>query len=227
MMTHMRDPVTSIVEVVEAARAAPEKVSGSQVLQALEELRQVREELAGWEPVLIEAARRLGISWAELAPALGVASRQAAERRYLRNRPSESSADTADGRVQAERDRRAGERAVTEWARKNSASLRQLAGLVSALTNLGKAAQQRVDVVQRALALDDAAALLQPLSGARFHLKPTHPELADQIGAIAESTDQLRRDVQERRDDRDRREAQERREAEVLARREVLERREV
>jgi len=35
---------------------------------------------------LIGAARAAGISWAELAPAMGVTSRQAAERRYLRVR---------------------------------------------------------------------------------------------------------------------------------------------
>jgi hypothetical protein len=194
-----KDPVYGIAEAVETARADPQALTAGEVLQALVELRRVREELAGWEPELIAAGRRLGISWAELAPALGVASRQAAERRYLRLRPSESSEQTADGRVRAERDRRAGERAVTEWARRNSASLRRLAGQVSSLANLGGAAQRRVDIVHRALALDDAAELLQPLSGARFHLRPTHPELAEQIGVIAETTDQLRRDVQDRR----------------------------
>jgi hypothetical protein len=198
-MTRVRDAAIDIAEVLGRVRAQPETLTASEVLQALVELRRVREELTGWEPELIAAGRRLGTSWAELAPALGVASRQAAERRYLRLRPSESSEPTADGRVRAERDRRAGERAVTDWARENSASLRRLAGQVSALDNIGSAARQRVDVVQRALALDDAAELLQPLSGARFHLQPTHPELAGQIGAIGETTDQLRRDVQDRR----------------------------
>lgn len=47
-------------------------------------LREVREELAGWESGLIETARGEGASWADLAGPLGVASLQAAERRYPR-----------------------------------------------------------------------------------------------------------------------------------------------
>src|SRR5690242_3298882 len=63
--------------------------SGSaRFLTALALLRELRAELATWEPDLIDAARRQGASWEQLAPALGVASRQAAERRYLRLRPS-------------------------------------------------------------------------------------------------------------------------------------------
>ncbi|WP_130445308.1 hypothetical protein [Kribbella rubisoli] len=54
----------------------------------------MREWLAAWEPLLIGAAREQGVSWAELAPALGVASRQAAERRHLRLNPH--SADLPD-----------------------------------------------------------------------------------------------------------------------------------
>jgi hypothetical protein len=198
-MTLVGDAVARLAEVVRTARDEPAELTAREVLDALVALRRLREELAGWEPELIAAARQLGISWAELAPALGVASRQAAERRYLRNRPSDSSALTADARVQAERDRRASDRAVLAWARENSASLRRLAGQVSALEDLGTAAQRRVDLVQQALADDNAAALLQPLRHARTHLERTHPELADQINAVTATTDQLRRDVQDRR----------------------------
>src|SRR5579859_5313903 len=60
----------------------------AQFLVALALLRELRAQIAAWEPDLIDAARNRGASWAELAPALGVASRQAAERRYLRLRPS-------------------------------------------------------------------------------------------------------------------------------------------
>ncbi|MER7813634.1 type III effector protein, partial [Streptomyces sp900116325] len=55
-----------------------------QALASLMLLRQVREQLAGWETGLVETARDAGASWADLARPLGVASRQAAERRYLR-----------------------------------------------------------------------------------------------------------------------------------------------
>jgi hypothetical protein len=168
------------------------------VLAALELLRRLRDELTAWEPELITIARDLGASWAELAPALGVASRQAAERRYLRLRASEPGA-TADDRVQALRDRRAGDRAVNGWARENSASLRQLAGHVSSLDGIADGARQQIDLVQRALADDDSATLLQPLADAAPHLEPTHPTLAEQINRITETTDELRRQTQDRR----------------------------
>ncbi|MGH3881520.1 MAG: HSP18 transcriptional regulator, partial [Actinophytocola sp.] len=82
------------------------------VLAGLEVLRHLRDELAAWEPELITAAREQGTSWASIAPTLGVTSRQAAERRYLRLRPSATGEATGEERVRAERDRRAGDRAV-------------------------------------------------------------------------------------------------------------------
>ncbi|TVT15862.1 hypothetical protein FNH05_36855 [Amycolatopsis rhizosphaerae] len=164
------------------------------VLAALTVLRGLREELSEWEPHLIASARREGISWAELAPALGVASRQAAERRYLRLRDAAASEVTADERVQATRDRRAGERAVTRWARENSADLRRLAGQVSAVPDLPKA-----ESLRRALGEDDATALIQALAAVQLHLTPTHPALAAEIGTVTEHADRLRRETHERR----------------------------
>lgn len=176
-------------EAVRAAACANEDLTTTQVLAALVLLRELRAELAGWEPQLIAAARELGTSWADLAPALGVASRQAAERRYLRLRPTDLGGSTGEERVQAERDRRAGDRAVTRWARDNSASLRSLAGHVG-----------EVDPsVRQALSENDAAELLNPLADAHDQLRTTHPALADQIAAITVQTDQVRRDTQERR----------------------------
>src|SRR4051795_10002593 len=113
--------VQRVQKVVSAARDGD--ASAEEGLAALSALRAVREQLGGWEPELIAAARAGGASWAELAPALGVASRQAAERRYLRiRRTAHDDADaTGDQRVTAERDRRAGTRAVADWARAHSA----------------------------------------------------------------------------------------------------------
>jgi len=186
-----------------AARAeqGADDLTAAHLLSALVLLRHLREELTGWEPRLIAAARQRGVSWAQLAPALGVTSRQAAERRYLRLRPAGAgeAAATADQRIRAERDRRASDRVVTEWARRNSASLRRLAGQISALTGLGGSAQRQVDLVHEALAQDDAARLLPPLAGSRRHLQPTHPGLAEQIDAITEHADRLRRDATARR----------------------------
>lgn len=185
-------------EVVAAARAG--SAGQDQLLTALSGLRLLREELAGWEPELITAARAAGASWVALAPALGVASRQAAERRYLRLQPSHTGEKTGEARVDAERDRRAGDRAVADWARRNSAILRQLAGRVSALDGLGPAAQKSADRIGAALGDDDPARLLPPLAAAQPHL--TGP-LAEQLGEISAHTDRLRRDAAGNRRSRD------------------------
>ncbi|PRX45466.1 hypothetical protein B0I33_109129 [Prauserella shujinwangii] len=178
-----------------------EELEANQVLAALDLLRRLRDDLAGWEPQLIAAARELGTSWAELAPVLGVASRQAAERRYLRLRPSapDSAATTADERVRAERDRRAGERAVALWARANSAALRRLAGQVGALEGVADHVREHVDRVQDALGGTDAADLLPPLAGAGPHLAASHPTLAARISDVTAEAERLRRDTQRRR----------------------------
>jgi len=169
------------------------------LLDALAVLRLVREDIAEWEPLLITAARAHGVSWARLAPALGVTSRQAAERRYLRLQPSATGEATGEARVRAERTRRAGDRAVAGWARQNAASLRQLAGQVSALTDLAPPARAQADAVERALADDDPAALLSPLADARSHLPARHAALAERIRTMTEHTERVRRDTEDRR----------------------------
>jgi hypothetical protein len=182
-----------IQEVVTAARAGA--VDQDRVLAALAGLRLLREEVASWEPELITAARAAGTSWVALAPALGVASRQAAERRYLRLQPSHTGEKTGEARVDAERDRRAGDRAVADWARRNSAILRRLAGQVSALDGLGPAAQASADRLGAALGDDDPATLLPPLAATQRHLTGAHAGLAEQLGEISAHTDRLRRDA--------------------------------
>ncbi|MFF8095029.1 type III effector protein [Streptomyces sp. NPDC016675] len=165
------------------------EVGSDQALAALLLLREVRDQLAGWETGLIETARDAGASWADLARPLGVASRQAAERRYLRLRPG-APGTTGEERVRATRDSRAADRAVTAWARGNAAGLRQLAGQVAALAELP--AEARTPLV-RALGHDDAAGLLGPLTGAREHLPDDHAELAARLDTVARSADRLRR----------------------------------
>lgn len=172
------------------------------LLAALTALRELRDELASWEPPLIAAARAAGVSWAELAPALGVGSRQAAERRFLRLQPSDPADQrTGEERVRDERDRRAGDRAVVDWARRNSGALRRLAGRISALEGLPAAAQQQVDVVQDALGADDASALLHPLAAAGFHLTGAHAELGEQVRSVTDQLDRVRRDAHSQRAD--------------------------
>lgn len=178
--------MTSDYDTVRETAASPG--DANQVLAALMLLRQLRDELSGWEPQLIEAARALGTSWADLAPALGVASRQAAERRYLRVRRTGESG-TGDERVQAERDRRAGDRAVAAWARENAGVLRMLAAQVGPHSAR----------VRQALGNEDAASLLGPLTDAAAGLRAGQPGLAEQIAEIGAQTDQVRTDALNRR----------------------------
>jgi hypothetical protein len=175
--------------------ATADRTRTEQALETLLLLREVRDRLAGWEPALIEAAREAGASWADLAQPLGVASRQAAERRYLRVRPGPSDS-TGEERVQATRDRRAADRTVTAWARGNAGELRQLTGQIAALAGLPAAARSPLVA---ALAADDAAGLVGPLVGAHPHLKEHHPRLAARVEDVTRRTERLRRDSDDRR----------------------------
>ncbi|MFE2988484.1 type III effector protein [Streptomyces sp. NPDC059262] len=165
-----------------AARPGPEQALASLLL-----LRQVREQLTGWETGLIETARHAGASWAELAQPLGVASRQAAERRYLRNRPGPAGT-TGEQRVQATRENRAAQRSTSAWARRNAADLRRIAGQITALTDLPTAAHVPLGQLHAALAHDDPAALIHPLHATRPHLATAHPELAARLDALTKPT---------------------------------------
>ncbi|GLV88489.1 hypothetical protein Slala03_81780 [Streptomyces lavendulae subsp. lavendulae] len=181
------------------AEAAPASDPGPHpALAALLMLREVREQLAGWESGLIETARGRGASWADLAGPLGVASRQAAERRYLRLRPG-AVGSTGEERVQATRDTRAADRTVTAWARDNAADLRRLAGQITALTGLPASAQDAVSDLNRALADNDAARLLRPLAETRPYLRPEDSALADHLDALARHADRLRQDSHDQR----------------------------
>ncbi|MFE0511994.1 type III effector protein [Streptomyces sp. NPDC058964] len=175
----------------DGTHTGPNRAGSEQALDALLLLREAREQLAEWEPGLIEAAREAGASWADLAHPLGVSSRQAAERRYLRVRPGHPGS-TGEQRVQATRDRRAADRTVTAWARANAATLRQLAGQVTALTDLPAAARTPLDELTAALADNDAAALLGPLALTHAYLTSGHPDLAAHVDDVARHADRLR-----------------------------------
>ncbi|MFE7541020.1 type III effector protein [Streptomyces platensis] len=160
------------------AGLAPEQALASLML-----LRQVRERLAGWETGLIETARDAGASWADLASPLGVASRQAAERRYLRGRPGPAGT-TGEQRVTATRQARAADRNTATWARRNAADLRRLAGQITALTDLPPAARRPLNELHAALAHNDPADLIAPLAAARPHLTAAHPDLAARLDTL-------------------------------------------
>jgi hypothetical protein len=183
--------ITFVGDVV--ARRSADGVERAELLAALTRIRSLREQLTEWEPQLIDAARAAGVSWADLAPALGVASRQAAEKRYLRlNADVEAPAMTGEQRVQAARDQRAGDRAVVAWARDNAADLRRLAGQVSALDGLDRRTQASVDRVHDALGGSDSSTLLGPLADAGPRLAVNHPALAERITAVEDRTNAIR-----------------------------------
>ncbi|MFF7979692.1 type III effector protein [Streptomyces sp. NPDC007901] len=161
-------------------------IGPEQALASLLLLRQVREQLADWETGLIETARHAGASWADLAHPLGVASRQAAERRYLRGRPGPAGT-TGEQRVQATRERRAADRTLATWARHNAADLRRIAGQITALTDLPAAAHHPLSQLHAALAHDDPTALIHPLNATRPHLTAAHPDLATQLDTLTNS----------------------------------------
>ncbi|MET7683408.1 type III effector protein [Streptomyces sp. NPDC005423] len=196
----------TINETLRAARTSRDghpprsgPAGAEQALAALLLLREVRDQLAEWEPGLIEAAREQGANWADLARPLGVSSRQAAERRYLRVRPG-NPGTTGEQRVRATRDRRAADRTVTAWARANAADLRRLAGQITALTDLpADARSSLLTELDAALADNDAAALVGPLTAAGAYLAPGHPDLAARVEDIARHTGRLRRDSGDQR----------------------------
>ncbi|WP_314245443.1 HSP18 transcriptional regulator [Streptomyces sp. DSM 40907] len=195
----VKDAQRSDADSPKATTAASARDSGPHpALAALLMLREVREQLAGWESGLIETARDRGASWADLAGPLGVASRQAAERRYLRLRPGRAGS-TGEERVQATRDTRAGDRSVNAWARDNAADLRRLAGQITALTSLPVGAETAIGDLNQALAANDAARLVRPLTNTRPHLRPEDAALAEHIDALTRHTDQLRQDTQDQR----------------------------
>ncbi|GGU47765.1 type III effector protein [Streptomyces violascens] len=174
----LRDAQQESLDIPDAPGPGPEQALASLML-----LRQVREQLAGWETGLIETARDAGASWADLAHPLGVASRQAAERRYLRGRPGPAGT-TGEQRVQATRERRAAERTTASWARRNAADLRRIAGQITALTDLPATAHLPLSQLHAALAHDDPAELIRPLNATRLHLTTTHPDLAVQLDTL-------------------------------------------
>jgi hypothetical protein len=197
-MEPVRDVTASLDDLLEAVRRTVGSGDAEQTLEALTALRRTREELALLEPRLIAAAREQGASWARLAPALGVTSRQAAERRFLRLRPHADAELTREQRVQAARDRRAGDRAVATWARANAAELRRLAGQISALSDLSGAGRRHGRTLHAALTTDDPAQLIEPLGDLTGHLGH-HTELAAEVDAVGRKVSRVRRETERSR----------------------------
>ncbi|MFD7414731.1 hypothetical protein ACFV4F_38330 [Kitasatospora sp. NPDC059722] len=180
--------------------APGEREGPEQALAALVLLRELRGQLAGWEAGLVESAREAGATWADLAHPMGVASRQAAENRYLRLKPAAevSRSGTGAERVKAVRDRRAADRSVTVWARDNAAELRVLAAQITTAA-LAPGARPAQAALTAALGATDPADLIEPLAAVRPHLGTGQGHLATRLDALTHHTTQLRDDSDRRR----------------------------
>lgn len=149
----------------------------------------------------MRTAREAGATWADLAHPMGVASRQAAENRYLRLKPAAgrtTRAGTGAERVKAVRDRRAADRTVTAWARDNAAELRVLAAQITT-TALAPGARPAQAALTAALGATDPADLIEPLAAVRPHLGAGQDDLATRLDALTHHTTQLRDDSDQRR----------------------------
>lgn len=199
--------VAAVVEATAAAATGSEPDRGGatidELLAALALLRWLSSRVDELEPVLIGAARNSGATWQSIADCLGLASRQAAERRYLRLLPesADNPGPTRDDRVRGRRDRRAGERAAIEWADDHAADLRGLAGQVAALRDLDQAASDDIGRLHHALGATDARSLPDLLGSIREHLR-RHPELVAAIDTMTARVAEVRRHTQRQRDDR-------------------------
>jgi hypothetical protein len=119
------------------------RFTDTDVLAALLVTKKLRDDLAAAEGHLIEIARARKVTWARLADALEVKSRQAAERRYqqLRGDSWSDHARTQRERVDNERDQRAEQRARDQWVDEHAGEIRDLAVRLAAVEDL----QQRAD----------------------------------------------------------------------------------
>ena len=203
MMTYSYTVSIPPADLANLGKAILAAIDDEDFLTALRHLHRLRDAADELEPALIDAARRTGASWQALAPALGVASRQAAERRYLRLVPAtaEQVGSTRDQRVRQVRDRRAGTRAVNDWASDNTADLRRLAAQITILDDLNPASAEDISRLNDALGDADASALPALLAAARQHLHG-HPALLQRIDTVAADTARVRNETQQHRDSR-------------------------
>jgi hypothetical protein len=175
--------------VAALGRTPPDR---TEVLAALAAVPQLRRDLDDIEGALVDAARECGAGWPEIAAALGLRSRQAAEQRRLRLAGATPGRDPGEAR-----NRRSRQRSVDTTSGEEIIALREavreLANAVHRGTDWDR--QGRADLVRRTLfaALDADPGALVDLAGlAIADLSAT--ELADLPGgpAIARRVERVR-----------------------------------
>ncbi|MFI6541571.1 hypothetical protein ACIBHY_54600 [Nonomuraea sp. NPDC050547] len=161
--------------LVDAYLSAHDRLDVEQGLAALLVIRQLREDLQEGEGYVIESLRAQGVTWAQLAPALEVRSRQSAERRYLSlcGDPSGHAGTTRD-RVAATRDHRAAQRAGQAF----------IAGHADRLREVGRRLADLGDLQQRA---DAAAAAIHRAVDGRLHRYSELPSRVDWPGRLRQA----------------------------------------
>jgi hypothetical protein len=131
--------------VAALGRTPPDR---TEVLAALAAVPQLRRDLDGIEGALVDAARECGAGWPEIAAALGLRSRQAAEQRRLRLAGAAPGRDPGEARARRLRQRSVdistGEEIVALRA-----AVRELANAVDRGTDWDR--HGRVDLVRRTL----------------------------------------------------------------------------
>lgn len=136
------DEIAKLVEL-----DAADELTETDLLAGLLVIRALREKLTEDERRLIAAARRKKVTWARLAEALELRSRQAAERRYLQLRTDmdelHGSPLTQHERIEYTRDQR-DRRAERTWAVSNTTVIRELARRLLDLPDLQTRADRSV-----------------------------------------------------------------------------------
>ncbi|MER6655067.1 hypothetical protein ABT248_31570 [Streptomyces sp. NPDC000971] len=136
-LREVADKYDEIAKLVELD--ATDELTETDLLAGILVIRALREKLTEDERRLIAAARRKKVTWARLAEALELRSRQAAERRYLQLRTDmdelHGSTLTQQERIGYARDQR-DRRAERAWAVSNATTIRELARRLLNVTDL-------------------------------------------------------------------------------------------
>lgn len=124
--------------------------SETDILAALLVTRVLRDKMNTDELMLITLARSRGITWARIADALELKSRQSAERRHLQlsqsTRADGSQPRTQNERVESARERRS-RRAEREWALRHAEIIRTMAQELTAIPDIQERANRSQEAV--------------------------------------------------------------------------------
>lgn len=146
------DPFGAVQYVISHTTGVSRPVVAADVLDALRVVRELREALDRHELGLMRIGRKRTVTWRQMADALGLGSRQAAEQRKQRLEAGVA----GDGRNEVTA--RASSKARTDearWFADNRASIEQLAGILALTPFQSPAAQDDAESLADLLADDE------------------------------------------------------------------------